>query len=203
MVRIRLYVEGGGESKALRAECRRGFSEFLKKAGATGRTLKIIACGGRANAYDSFRIALSQSSSGTDSPMLLVDAEGTVIAAGPWEHLHDREGWTRPEGAGDGQCQLMVQCMEAWFLADRDSLATYFGRGFREAALPGGQHVESIAKADVLDGLVHASRDTSKGRYRKGEHSFRILALIDPTRVKSKAPHAARFLAAICDGRGP
>lgn len=199
MVSTRLYVEGGGDSKALRAECRRGFSEFLRRAGLAGRMPRIVASGSRINAYDSFRTALTQSPSSSGSPMLLVDAEGPVTLAGPWEHLHARDGWSRPGGARDEQCQLMVQCMETWFLADRESLARYFGNGFRESALPGNIQVESIPKADVLDGLDHAARDTSKGRYSKGEHSFRILAIIDPSRVTDAAPWATRFISAFTD----
>ena len=34
-------------------------------------------------------------------------------------------------GATDEQAHLMVQCMEAWFLADRETLAAVFGRGLK------------------------------------------------------------------------
>jgi hypothetical protein len=129
--------------------------------------------------------------------MLLVDAEGPAASAGPWEHLHARDGWARPQGARDEQCHLMVQCMEAWFLADRVSLAGFFGSGFRESALPGNPAVEAIPKADVLDGLDQAVRNTSKGRYSKGEHPFRLLAIVDPSRVTAASPWASRFVAAL------
>ena len=196
----RLYVEGGGDSKALRTECRRGFSEFLRKAGLEGRMPRIVASGSRGNAYDSFRTAVSATSSNSGSPMLLVDAEGPVTSAGPWDHLHERDCWVRPQGAGDEQCHLMVQCMESWFLADRLSLAGYFGNGFRESALPGNPAVEAIPKADVLDGIDQAARNTSKGGYSKGEHSFRLLAKVDPSRVTTVSPWASRFVAALREG---
>jgi hypothetical protein len=195
-VSVRLYVEGGGDSKTLRVQCRQGFSEFVRKAGLAGRMPRIVACGGRQDAYDSFRTACTQDSGG-GSPMLLVDAEAPVSSAGAWEHLQSRDGWVRPEQVRDDQCHLMVQCMEAWFLADRQAVAAYFGQGFRGGALPGNPQVEDIPKADVLEGLARAAGETTKQGYWKGRHSFELLALIDPTLVGSAAPFARRFLTAL------
>jgi hypothetical protein len=87
--------------------------------------------------------------------------------------------------------------MEAWFLADRTALAGYFGQGFRESALPGSPQVESIPKAEVLEGLHRAARDTTKAGYSKGRHSFQVLARLDPNLVENAAPSARRFLAAL------
>lgn len=196
MVSVRLYVEGGGDSKALRTECRRGFSEFARNAGLVGRMPKVVACGGRQNAYDSFRTAL-EACPNDGTPMLLVDAEEPVGGTGSWEHVKSRDGWERPRGATDEQCHLMVQCMEAWFLADRPALRDYFGKDFAESALPGNPQVEQIPKTDVLNGLAHAARHTTKGAYVKGQHSFDILARINPSVVESAAPHAKRFLGAL------
>ena len=63
----------------------------------------------------------------------------------------------------------MVQCMEAWFLADRGTVSDYFGNGFRPAALPGrADDIERIPKPDVLAGLDYAARDCgTRGGYRK------------------------------------
>ena len=47
MVTVRLYVEGGGDAKSLRTACRRGFREFLLRAGLGGSMPRIIACGPR------------------------------------------------------------------------------------------------------------------------------------------------------------
>ena len=58
MVTIKLYVEGGGDSKALKTACRKGFRKFIEKAGLMGNMPKIVACGGRQKAYQSFRKAL-------------------------------------------------------------------------------------------------------------------------------------------------
>ena len=49
----RLYVEGGGNSRTLRAACRKAFSSFIEKAGAQGRMPHIVACGIRDSAATS------------------------------------------------------------------------------------------------------------------------------------------------------
>ena len=45
----------------------------------------------------------------------------------------------------------MVQCMEAWFLADKDSLAAYYGNNFKQNALPARPDIENIAKDDHIE----------------------------------------------------
>ena len=191
---VKLYVEGGGDSKALRTACRRGFSRFIEKAGLRGRMPRIVACGGRDDAYDSFKTAHAREG---EAAMLLVDAEGPMSEPGPWQHLERRDGWRRPDGATDGQCHLMVQVMESWFLADTDTLESFYGRDFRRRALPANPEVEDVSKQDVLDGLTRATRDTTKGHYNKGAHSFEILADLDPEKVRNASPHAARLIQAL------
>jgi hypothetical protein len=196
MVSARLLVEGGGDSKALRIECRRGFHDFLLKAGLKDRMPRIVACGGRGKAYDDF-CSYHASARNGQVVLLLVDSETPVSSTSPWKHLLDREGdaWQRPSGASDEQCHLMVQCMEAWFLADRDSLRAFFWQGMIESALPGNPNIESISKQDVLTSLERATRNCKvKATYGKGEHSFKVLARIDPAKVSQASPWARRFL---------
>lgn len=191
MVSIKLCVEGGGDSKILRTACREGFRTFIEKAGLAGMMPRIVACGGRDNAYNDFVIAHQQGNA-----MLLVDAEEPVNEAG-WRHLNNRDGWPRPDGATDDQCHLMVEIMESWFLADREALEEFYGQGYRGNALPQNPQVEQIAKQDVLNGLDGAARETSKRRYDKGSHSFGILAKLDPEKVRNASPHAKRFIEAL------
>jgi hypothetical protein len=132
--------------------------------------------------------------------MLLVDAEAPVAQAGAWTHVGSRDGWERPNDAADDQCHLMVQIMESWFLADRAVLASFYGQGFRDSALPRRPHLEQVPKAEMLSGLQQATRSTRKGNYCKGSHSFDILSRINPTVVETAAPHAKRFLDALREG---
>ncbi|MBN1510158.1 MAG: DUF4276 family protein [Sedimentisphaerales bacterium] len=192
MVTVKVYVEGGGEGDALRTECRRGFRKLIENAGFKGRMPGIVACGRRRDAYEDFCTAVENAAQG-EFPLLLVDSEAPVSSA-PWDHLKTRDGWDRPAQAVDGQAHLMVQCMEAWFLADRDALTKFFGQGFRSKALPQNREVEEISKEDLSQGMERATRDThTKGAYEKGKHSFKLLATLDPSKVQSASEHARRF----------
>jgi hypothetical protein len=190
-------VEGGGDhNKALQTECRRGFSEFLRKAGLEGRLPRVVARGGRSQTYDKFRIA-HEGKGAEDLPILLVDSEAPVTASDSWQHVRLRQGdeWERPQGASDDQIHLMVQALEAWFHADKEELQEYYGQGFRMNALSPRLDIEKIPKADLFAGLQKATKDCKKGEYSKGEDSFKILARIDPARVRSSSPaHAERLL---------
>ena len=189
---VKLYVEGGGDSKVLRSQCRKGFRTFFEKAGLAGKMPSVVACGSRGEAYRDFKTAHGHS----QSAMLLVDAEGPVTTPGPWQHLKVRDGWDRPASASDDQCHLMVQVMESWFLADPDALASFYGQGFRPQSLSKNPNIEQVSKQDVLDGLGTAARETTKGRYDKGRDSYEILGRVDPSKVTNASPYADRLIRA-------
>ena len=109
------------------------------------------------------------------------------------------DGWQRPGAASQDQIHLMVQAMEAWFHADKEKLKEYFGQGFRLAALKPRPDIDNIPKADLFAGMQIATRDClKKGEYSKGQHSFEILALIDPVKVKAASPvHAGRLFSVL------
>lgn len=206
---VKLYVEGGGDASALKTACREGFSRFLGKAGLAGRMPRVVACGSRADAYDSFCTALRSG----EAAMLLVDSEEPVLPEAqprdasrredrdhwqPWLHLKQRQGdgWDKPTGSEDLQCHMMVQCMEAWLLADRETLKAFFGQGFKEKALPAAANpVERVSKQQIYDALAKATRECkTKSTYGKGEHSFKLLALVNPAKVAESSPWARRFI---------
>ncbi len=85
----------------------------------------------------------------------------------------------------------MVQCMEAWFLADKAVLAEYYGNGFRQSALPQNPRIEEVSKRDVLHGLERATVETSKQAYHKTRHGFDILERLSPEAVRNGSPFAA------------
>lgn len=197
MVSVKLYVEGGGDSLLLKTACRSGFAEFLKKAGLAGKMPRIVACGSRQNAYEDFCTAVKKG----DSALLLVDSETAVDANHwdkPWLHLLNRPGdkWAIPAGATDQQCHLMVECMEAWLLADRATMHKFFGQGFNASALPVVTNsVEAVTKPQLYQALTDATRHCkTKAKYGKGEHSFKLLAAVDANKVSAASPWAKRFI---------
>jgi hypothetical protein len=191
MVSVRVFVEGGGDQALLRTACRRGFSEFFKKVLPAGHLPRIIACGSRNEAFDAFVTSVRQVK-GEEMSLLLVDSEGPVdTATDASAHLERRDGWKRPRGVRSDQVHLMVECMEAWLIADRELLARYFGRGFRERAVPRRVEPEQIPKRELERGLYAATKDSRpKGAYEKGRDSFELLAQVDAARVIAMCPRA-------------
>jgi len=172
-----------------------GLQRVFRKAGLDRRMPRIVSCGGRNDAYKSFR-TFHEDAGDDDFPILLVDSEAQVSSGNDWEHVRTRDGWQRPDGAISDQLHLMVQAMEAWFHADKEKVAGYYGRGFRPGALSQRLEVDNIPKADLFAGLKAATRPCpTKGESSKGGHSFGIRALIDPAKVSLSSPaHAGRLL---------
>lgn len=188
---VRIYVEGGGDQGSTKSDCRKAFRLFFEKIIPRG-SFSIIASGGRRAAFDDFCAALTKHQG--DYIVLLVDSE-EAVTAGVWEHLRTRvgDGWHRPVGIDDGQANLMVQCMESWLLADRETVIAYYGSGFLAGSLPGQPNVELIAKPVALEGLRHCSKFTKKGEYHKTRHGFDLMERIDPAKVRVASAHARRL----------
>ncbi|MDF0552275.1 DUF4276 family protein [Kamptonema sp. UHCC 0994] len=166
---IRIYIEGGGDSEETKTLLRQGFSSFFNPIIKIVRSKKIgwkiIMCGSRNNAFRDFKNALE------DHPdafiILLVDSEAAIKKQTPWEHLKSRDNWDAP-GVDDTHCHLMVQAMEAWFIADVEALKKFYGQGFKENSIPKNLNVETIDKDSLEPSLKAATRDTkSKGEYHK------------------------------------
>jgi hypothetical protein len=202
---VKLFVEGGGtDSSSLRNECRAAFRLFLQKSGLTGHMPRIVACGSRNDAYADYCRALDN---GEDA-LLLVDSEESIVLPqngrchnanesktwNPWYHLEISANWTKPQNAREEACHLMVQLMEAWFLADVETLKEYYGEGFNEHNLPKRTDIENIDRDIVGNSLRRATIRTKKGVYDKGKHSFEILKIIDPKKVMARSPWTQRFV---------
>ena len=160
---------------------------------------QIVACGPRNAAFDKFRLALE---SGETDVALLVDSEDVInnlddetnCTRDPWQHFSRRgDPWTRPARATDAQTHLMAVSMETWLVADPAQLAKYYGQGFQDNALPSHTQLEKVGKPALNQSLARATRNTSKGEYSKGSHSFSILATLNPAVVEQRSPHAKRF----------
>ncbi len=192
MVKITIYIEGGGDNRNLQKRCRRGFSEFFKKLNLQ---INIVACGGRQFAYNDFCIKLKNTKP-NEHCLLLVDSEAPINEGmNVWQHVFLRkgDGWAKPDKATDKHLHFMVECMESWFMADKEALANYYGKKFNKNALSKNTNIENISKQDLYDTLKVATKYTTKGSYSKGGHSFEILSKIDANNVTNKSPSAKRL----------
>ena len=110
----------------------------------------------------------------------------------PWEHLKLRDNWESPN-VDDIHCHLMVQSMEAWFIADVEALKKYYGQGFKENAISKNQNVEKIPKDSLEPSLKTASCNTTKGEYRKIQHAAQLLGMIDVAKVRKASDYCDRL----------
>ena len=193
VVRVSIYIEGGGDSAKLNQIFRTGWRDFFTSAGLTGRLPAVVRCGDRANAFRRFSVALREAGD-NELPILLVDSEGPVKdSQSTWEYLRDNDGRRPPAGAYDKQAYLMVQAMEAWLMVDRDALREYFGRGFNENRLPGQSNPEHIPQNTLESSLKDASASCGR-QYAKGPVSFEILGRVDAGKVEERCSHAKVLL---------
>lgn len=201
--KIRIYIEGGGDGKNTKALIRQGFSSFLKEIVHMVKIKKIgwqiIICGSRNNAFRDFKTALKDHPDAFN--VLLVDSEAPMNKP-PWEHLKFRDNWDSP-GVDDTHCHLMVQTMEAWFIADIETLKKFYGQGFRENLIPKNQNVEKIDKDSLERSLKEATRNTkSKGEYQKIQHASELLKHLDTHKVRKASHHCDRLFTTLAQIMG-
>lgn len=201
LVTVKVYFEGWGDrNPGLAGECRRGFSEFFRKAGLDGRLPRVVARGSRKSAYDRFCTSVANTTANEVS-ILLVDSEESLTQTQVWTHVWQRpgDGWVTPPGVTGDRLHLIVQTMEAWFFADVAALGAYRGQGIREQALGQTARVDAICQSDLCDRLQRASAGCGKGSYSKGGHCIQILARIDPTKVREASPEQCGRLIQVLD----
>lgn len=200
---IRIYIEGGGDGKNTKQLLRGGFSIFFKELVQVARSNKIkwniTVCGSRKNAFRDFKNALAAHPNAFI--ILLVDSEAPVkLKQRPWEHLKLRDNWDAPAGVDDTHCYLMVQTMEAWFMADIDTLKKFYGQGFKENAIPRKSNVETIEKDLLERSLKAASCDTkSKGEYQKIKHASMLLEMLDVDKVRNASSECDRIFTTLTE----
>ncbi len=203
---VAIYLEGGGDSAQQKAELRTGMDALLdpEKRAARDKELRwrMIPCGGREQTFDAFHNALQQSDEET-LLILLVDSEDPIgqeskdkekNADARVQHLTQRDQWDL-SGADPKQVHLMVQCMEAWIVADQEALAAFYGKRFHANSLPNRLNLEEEPKADLLKKLKKSTEKTQKGEYAKIKHASKLLEKIDRAKVGKRCSRFATFTA--------
>ncbi len=190
---IRIYIEGGGDGKNSKALLRQGFNQFFRDLVEIARNNQIkwdvVLCGSRNNAFRDFKNAFKTHPNAFI--VLLVDSEAPVSRT-PWEHLRVIDNWESPN-VDDIHCHLMVQSMEAWFIADVEALKKYYGQRFKENPIFKTQNVEKISKDSLEPSLKIASCNTTKGEYRKIQHAAELLEMIEVAKVRKASAHCDRL----------
>jgi len=193
---LRIYCEGGGDGPGTKDPFHEGMRSFLKPVIDLARSKRIrfnlTVCGGRRQTYDNFKTAISIHRDAFN--VLLVDAEAPVTPSlqNPWQHLKKRDDWNSMSCVAD-QCYLMVQVMEAWFIADLDALKKFYGQGFNANPIPNNPNVEEIAKEQLEAALKKATGRTQPGEYQKIRHGAKLLARIDRNKVRRASRHCDRL----------
>jgi len=157
----------------------------VKLARKRGIAWKVIPSGSRNDTFENFTQALGEHRHAFN--VLLVDSEERVSLP-RWEHLRRQDRW-KVRNLTEDHCHLMVHTVEAWLVADPETLASYYGQGFLPGSLPKRLDVEAIAKDDLIRALDRATSRTQKGRYHKISHCADLLGLLDQNRVRSRAHH--------------
>lgn len=172
---MNVYLEGGPLLRpAMRAFLLRAVNTIYRQS----VVLNVIPCGSGDDAI--------RKCSGDSNAVLLIDSEGVLTT-----QLTDRVG--RQVGS-DNSVFFMVQLMEAWFLADRPMLESYYGRGFSAGSLPANPNIENVPKPDVERGLHNATRRCGKGAYNKTTHATDLLNQLNPAAVYTTCPNFARLI---------
>ncbi|MGH9473792.1 MAG: DUF4276 family protein [Terriglobales bacterium] len=187
---LRVYIEGGGTADSTRA-CREAFCKLFDCLNLPQKP-KLVSCGSRNDAYSDFKTALA--THGT-ACILLVDSEDPVQAQGAdaaWTHLLGRDRWAKPANTSDCGVQLMVQCMENWFLADRNAVASRFN-GAKVQGGPGHLCIEDSPKKDTQAWLESVAKQFPNRQYHKVNDGFEILAALDFNKVRQRSPFADRL----------
>ena len=195
MKSIEIYMEGGGEGSGNKALLRNGLNGFLgalkQAAQKKGIGWKLTVCGPRTKAFREFNIAVTSA----DGVMafLLVDSEGPVATKSALAHLLATAGFQTSSNTTEGMVHLMIQTMEAWIVADVETVEKFYQKGFAASALPKADDLEKVAKTQISTGLDKATGGTTKGTYQKIAHASQLLTRINPAIVHQRCPSSRRF----------
>lgn len=197
MTTIAIYIEGGGDTANTKAQLRLGLDALLtpQKNAARKKRLgwKLVLCGGRDVTFKAFQHATKVAKS--EIVVLLVDAEEavkTANATGRVAHLAKRDQWDMT-GVTAEHVHLMIQCMEAWIVADPAALEAYYGKEFNPKVLPKRTALDDEPKKDIYAALEAATKATQKGCYGKIKHASDLLSRLNTTTVAQRCASFQQF----------
>lgn len=206
MSSIKLFVEGGGETKASgRAELRVAFDALIssQKKAAREKRMKwdTVFCGSRTETTAAFERALLLKEA--EFVVLVIDSEDEVQAGKPShptphervDHLAAYDNWTaeRKKLVTPEQIHLMTRCMEAWVIADEEKLVEFYGKGFKRNALPKRNVLDEEPKKELHAKIENATRDSNQGIYSKVEHASALLKMARPDKVAERCVSFLQF----------
>ena len=171
------------------------FLQPLKEA-ARGKALrwKLVCCRPPKEAFQGFRNAEKNGNDVVN--VLFVDAEAPVSQSAR-DHLRSGDDKWDLDFASEEAVHLMVQAMEAWIVADPETLASYYGKGFRGQGLRGRGNLERVSKVDLIRRLSQATERTQKGPYHKIRHASDLLARIDANKAMKRCGHCDELFTAL------
>lgn len=124
--------------------------------------------------------------------VLLVDSDDAVILSAI-DHLQlDSKTKIDPDSV-----HLMVRTIETWMVADAEGLEKVFGKGFNPRALPAASDLESVGKKEIAKSLSAATKQTTRGIYHKITDVTKVLAVIDPAKVRKRCKRCDHLFATL------
>ena len=191
--RVVIHFEG---SDKLRVGFGKLFGNHKNRARQNRIHFDMIAGGSNAETVKGFLRSCRLNPS--DLNVLLIDSEASAPSvADALRVLRSRNYWDANVAPEDERIHFMVQAMEAWFIADRQAMASHFGNGFRCGRLPNPQNAESISPNGLTDSINQALRGIGgrrRKKYDKVGDGARLLALIDEATVRRNCPSFGRLM---------
>lgn len=195
---IVVFIEGDSKQKGKynSISLREGFQYFFSTisgiANSKGIKFRPIPCDSKFQTFKDFLNGIKVYKNSFVA--FLIDSDGEVDDAETAKSFLQKqnENW-RFDDVAEDQCHLMVQTMESWLIADLESLKNYYGQNFRSNPIPKHADCEKALKSDIEDGLLRATRDTTKGAYHKVKHGAELLRRLDVDKVKAKCKYCKRL----------